>query len=109
MAKDSRLYGLTAANEFFCLDAAKGQTLWTGPKQAGGRRESGYGSIVDAGTLLLAITPASELVVFSPSEKEYAEVARIKVAGSPTFAHLVVPGGRVIVKDQDAVTVWAVE
>lgn len=109
VAKDGRLYGLTAANEFFCLDAAKGQTLWTGPKQAGGRRESGYGSIVDAGSVLLAITPSSELVVFAPSEKEYSEAARIKVAASPTFAHLVVAGSRLIVKDQDTVTVWSVE
>ena len=49
------------------------------------------------------MTPASELIAFEPSNKAYAEVARIKVAGSPTYAHPVVSGNRLFIKDQDSV------
>ena len=69
----------------------------------------GYGSVVDAGSVLLALTPASELVVFEPSEKAFVEKARIKVAATPTYAYPVVSGNRVVVKDQDSVAVLAVE
>ena len=72
-------------------------------------RGAGYGSILDAGPVLLALTPGSELIAFQPSDKEYAEVARIKVAGTPTYAHLVVSGNRVFVKDQDSLILWTIE
>ena len=75
--------------------------------RGGGR--AGYGSIVDAGSVLLALTPSSELVVFQPSDKQYKELARYKVADSPTYAHPVVSGNRIFVKDQDSVTLWIVE
>jgi outer membrane protein assembly factor BamB len=119
--KDGLLYGLTQGNEFFCIKAENGQTAWAAPVapatdggQAGrgGRgmgRGAGYGSIVDAGSVLLALTPASQLIAFHPSDKEYTELARIKVADTPTYAHLVVSGNRLFVKDQESLTLWKVE
>ncbi len=58
----------------------------------------GYGSLVDAGSVLLALTPSSQLIVFKPGEKTYTEVARIKVADSPTHAYPVVSGNRIFNK-----------
>ncbi len=127
--KNGSLFGLTAGNEFFCLKIQDGGTAWTAPSTppaagtegegagggpAGGRRGGmrgggGYGSIVDAGSVLLALTPASELIAFQPTDKAYTELARIKVANTPTYAHPVVAGNRVFVKDQDAVTLWTIE
>ena len=49
------------------------------------------------------------VVAFQPSDKAYAELARIKVADTATYAHLVVEGNRIFVKDQDSLTIWAVE
>ncbi len=103
--KDGLIYGLSQRGNFFCLDAKTGKTLWTDP--TGGR--GGFGSIVDAGPVLLALTSKSQMTVFQPSEKEYAEVAAIKVADSPTYAYPLLAGKRVYVKDQDSVTAWAVE
>lgn len=83
-----------------------------GPGGRGGRGgggRGGYAQIVDAGSVLLALTPASELVAFQPSEKAYTEVARIKVASSPTYAYPVVSGKRIFVKDKDDVTLFTVE
>jgi hypothetical protein len=56
--------------------------------------------------VLVALTPASELVVFEPSDKAFTELARIKVAESPTHAYPVLSGSRVFIKDQDSVTLW---
>src|SRR6185436_14738280 len=93
--KDGLIYGLNGRNQFFCVKAQDGKTAWTGPSGqpeedkkggGGGKRgrggrgggRGGYGSIVDAGSVLMALTPSSELVVFQPSEKEYTELAKIK-------------------------------
>ena len=135
VVKDGLLYGLSAGNEFFCLNVADGKTAWTasfkkavdtlpgtggGAAAAGGGSGGGgsgrgmgggggYGSVVDAGSVLLALTPAAELVAFQPGDKAYTEVARIKVADGQTYAYPVVSGRRIFVKDQDAVTLWTVE
>jgi hypothetical protein len=49
------------------------------------------------------------LIVFQPGEKQFTEVAKVKVPGMSTYAYPVVAGNRVIVKDQDAVTALALE
>lgn len=113
--KNGLLYGLTQNNELYCINTKTGATAWTAPAGpsggggGGGRGRGGYGSIVDAGSILLALTPGSELIVFEPTDKEYAQKVRIKVASSPTYAHPVVAGNRVFVKDQDSVTLWTIE
>jgi outer membrane protein assembly factor BamB len=82
-------------------------------RQGGGRRgrggRGGYGSIVAAGSVLLVLTPASELVVFEPSAAEFKELARYKVAATPTYAYPIASGKRIFTKDQDNVTLWTVE
>ncbi len=125
--KGGFLYGLTAGNDLFCLNAQDGKTAWSAPlmppaasaeaQPEGGRRGgrggrmrgSGFGSIVDAGSVLLALTPASELIAFEPTAKAYTELARVKVAGSPTYAHPVISGNRIFIKDQDAVMLYAIQ
>lgn len=103
--KDAVLFGLSSRNDFFCINAQDGKTAWTAP--SGGRR--GFGSIVDAGSVLLALTPAGQLIVFEPSDKEYKQLASIKVADSETYAHPIVAGKNLFVKDQDSLTLWAIE
>jgi outer membrane protein assembly factor BamB len=115
--KDGAVYGLSADNQFFCI-APDGKTAWTAPlsgsdagEQQGGRRgrgRGGYGSIVDAGSVMLALTPASELIAFEPGTSAYKEVARIKVADSPTHAYPVVSGKRIFIKDENDLMLYTV-
>jgi outer membrane protein assembly factor BamB len=72
----------------------------------GGGRGAGYGSVVDAGKAMLALTPNSQLIVFEPSGKEFKKVASYKVADSPTHAYPVASGNRIFIKDKDAVILW---
>jgi len=70
---------------------------------------AGYGSIVDAGSVLIALTPSSQLVVFEPSDKGYKQLASYKVADSPTHAYPLLSGNRLFIKDKDSVTLWIIE
>ena len=76
--------------------------------RGGGGGRGGYGSVVDAGSVLLALTPASELVVFKPGET-YSEVAKVKVSENPTHAYPVLSGNRLIIKDKDSVIAYNVQ
>ena len=95
--------------------SADGQGGPGGPGGGGGRGgrggggRGGYGSIVDAGSVLIALTPSSELIVFQPGDKAYTELARIKVADTQTHAYPVVSGNRVFIKDKDSVTLWTID
>jgi len=77
--------------------------------RGGGRGGGGYGSIVDAGSVMLALTPSSELIAFEPGSTVYKELARIKVSETPTHAYPVVSGNRLFIKDRDSLTLWTVE
>lgn len=123
--KGGFLFGLSANNDLFCVNAQDGNTAWTAPlsppaaaepppagggrPQGRGMRGGGFGSVVDAGSVLLALTPASELIAFQPDGKAYGEVARIKVGSSATHAHPVVSGNRLFVKDQEAVMLYTLQ
>ena len=47
----------------------------------------GFGSIVNAGSVLCLLTPAGNLVAFEPSGKEFKQVATYKVAEGDTTAY----------------------
>lgn len=130
--KDGLLYGLSTANDVFCIDQKTGETLWSKPLDAtaaagasqdsgrsrggrgrsrGGRRGGGgrgYGSIVDAGSVLFALTPAGKLTVFKPSRKGLERVADYTVAEGGTYAYPVIAGNRIFIKDEDSVASWSI-
>ena len=102
--KGGQIYGLSQNGVIFCLDAKDGKTLWT--TELGGR---GFGSIVDAGSVLLALTPKGELTVFEPSDKEYKKLAGYKVADTETYAYPVAAGKGLFVKDKDSLSLWTID
>jgi len=116
--KDGLIYGLSDSNAVFCLRADTGQTAWTAPLAAapepkkesgkGARRggRGGFGSVVDAGPVLFALTPAGDLVLFEPSDTEFKRVASYKVSSGTSYAHPVVAGDRIFIKDGEALTLF---
>jgi outer membrane protein assembly factor BamB len=107
--KDGFLYGESDKGFFFCLDAKTGQTAWTDSVARGQGRNAGYAAMVDAASVILALPSTSELIAFKPDPKAYVEVAKIKVAETPTYAPPVIAGKNVYVKDADGLTMWAFE
>lgn len=98
------VFGLATNNDLFCINA-EGKTAWSNPIKG----EGGYGSIVDTGSVLLALTPSGQLVVYEPSDKEYKELASYKVSSTKTYAYPVVSGKRIYVKDQNSVILYTIE
>jgi len=108
--KEGLLYGLTAGargqgqTNIYCMKAETGDVLWT---DMGRRGECG--SILDAGSVMLALSTDGNLLAFKPSEKGYEELAKIKVAETAVWSEPIVAGNRVFVKDKDSVTLWVFE
>jgi outer membrane protein assembly factor BamB len=102
--KGGQIYGVSQKGVIFCLDAKDGKTLWT--TELGGR---GFGSIVDAGSVLLALTPKGDLTVFEPSDKEFKKLNAYKVTDTETYAYPVPAGKGLFVKDKDTVSFWPIE
>jgi outer membrane protein assembly factor BamB len=106
VVKDGRVYGITDRNELFCLKA-DGTTAWSAPLAG---RGGGYGSVVDVGPVLLALTPPGKLIVFAPDEGGFKDLATYTGgAADSTYAYPVVDGNRIFVKDRDSVILWTVQ
>ena len=102
-----QLYGLTGMGQngkFYCQDVKTGEVVWEDTTSRGE-----CGTVLDAGGVLLALSSDSNLVVFNPGAKEFKEVAKYKVADTPTWASPVIAGNRVFVKDRDSLILWVIE
>ena len=104
--KDGLLFGLSDRSNLFCINAQTGQTAWTDTTQHG---RGGFAAIVDAGSCLLALPNSSELIAYEPDGKQYAELARIKVSETPIYAHPVIAGNRIFIKDEETVTMFTIQ
>ncbi len=104
--KEGFLFGLSDRGNLFCVDARTGKTAWIDPTS---RDRGGFTAIVDVGACLMALPSSSELMVFKPSDKGYAELAKIKVSDSPIYAHPLVAGNRIIIKDQESVAMLTID
>lgn len=104
--KDGLLFGFSNGDSFYCINAQNGQTAWTDTTKHG---RGGFAAILDAGSVLLALPSSSELIVFKPDGKQYSEITRYKVAETETYAHPVISGNRVYVKDKESLAMWIVE
>jgi len=100
--RDGLLFGMSNSGNLFCINAKTGQTAWIDDTQRG---RGGFGAIVSAGSCLIALSSDSEFIVFKPSDKEYSKVidSGVKLSDTPTYAHPVVTGNRIFIKDQDTV------
>lgn len=95
------LFGLSSKKkgQFFCIDADTGKTLWQSPGRMGENA-----AILSAGSVLLLLTNDANLIVLEPSAKDYAPLTQYQVANSPTWAHPVVMGSRILIKDETTLT-----
>jgi outer membrane protein assembly factor BamB len=75
----------------------------------GGGGGGGYGSVVDAGKVLVALNPTGQLIFFEPSPSEFKQLALYKVADGGTYAYPILSGNRIFIKDKDSITLWTVD
>ncbi len=103
--KNGLLFGISSRNFLFCINAETGKPAWAAERVRGDR---GYGSVVDVGTVLLALPTNGQLIVFEPAEK-FKKIASYKVADEGTYAYPIAAGNRIYIKDFDSVTLWTVD
>jgi outer membrane protein assembly factor BamB len=106
VVEGNRLFGLSIKQkgQFFCLDADTGKTLW----QSEGRRGENS-SLINTGKYLLALTTDSTLYVLPPNAAGFAPVAQYSVAKSPVWAHPLVTGDHIIVKDETSLASFSIK
>lgn len=101
---DGFLYGLTDRGSLFCMNADNGSTAWVDSATYG----RGFGAIVSTGSAILALPSTSELIVYKPDSQKYSEIKRYKVADTATYAYPVLAGNGIYIKDQESLTLWAI-
>jgi hypothetical protein len=102
------LYGYADAGQgrtrMYAQDAKTGKELWADGAQGGP-----CGSILDGGTVLIALSSDGNLVVFKPDKTDYAEVKKYRVADSGTWAMPIIDGKSIFVKDRESLTLWTID
>ncbi len=100
------LFGMSHRNkgQFFCLDANTGKTLWTGDP-----RQGENAAMVISGNTIFSLTNDANLIVTSATDKSATPLKTYSVASSQTWAHPAVVGNRILVKDENMLSMWAIE
>ncbi len=100
------VYGMTARQkgQFFAVDAETGKTVWQSP----GRMGENAAILNLSDKVILLLTNEAKLIVQAADGKTYSPVAEYTVAASPTWAHPLVLGRRILIKDETSLTSWAI-
>jgi hypothetical protein len=100
------LFGMTARQkgQFFAIDADTGKTAWQSP----GRMGENAAILNLDGKALLFLTNEANLIVQPLEAKSYSPVAQYSVAASPTWAHPLVLGRRILIKDETTLASLAI-
>ena len=100
------LFGLShkRKGQFFCIDARTGQTLWTSVG-----RDGDNAAILAAGKFLFLLTDGAELTVARSDAILFEVLKKYSVADSPTWAHPVLVGSRVLIKDASSLALLSIE
>lgn len=100
------LYGLShlRKGQFFCMDARTGEVAWMTEG-----REGANAAVVSAGKTLMFLTADASLIVANKTPKAFEQVAKYSVADAATWAHPVLFGKHILVKDEANLSLWAVE
>ena len=94
-----RIYGLShrKKGQMFCLDASTGKAIWLSEGRLGDNA-----ALVAGGGRVFALTTEADLLVLPQKGDTFAPARRYRVAPSPTWAHPIVTGEGVLVKDRDS-------
>jgi outer membrane protein assembly factor BamB len=100
------LFGLSQRNkgQIFCLDASTGRTLWTGEP-----RQGENAAMVIAGGFVFSLTNDAKLIVSDAADKAAAPIKQYSVADSQTWAHPVIVGGDILIKDENSLALLSLE
>lgn len=101
LLKDGFLYGLSSLRKLFCINASNGQTAWKDEAVL-----QNFGSIVDAGSVIIVVASNSSFIVLKPDGQKYNQVANYKLTETGIYAHPIITGNRIYIKDNENLTLF---
>ena len=99
-------YGMSAKRkgQFFCAEAATGKVLW-----ATEGREGAQAAVLNAKDVLFILTSDANLIVAKKAADKFQQLAKYSVADSATYAHPVLLGKQILIKDNATLALWSME
>ncbi len=103
--KNGHLYASEARFGYlYCVNAETGATAWADTVKL-----NRFASTLDLGDAMLNLAGNAQLTFFSPDPSSYKMLARYKVSDTEVYAHPLVVGDKIYVKDKEKLTCWAVK
>ena len=103
--KDGYLFGNEARfGNVFCINAENGTLCWTDTV-----KHIRFASVLDVGAALVSLPSNGILLVYHPDHKSYRQIVSYKVADTEVYAHPILQGNRIYVKDKEHLTSWLVK
>jgi outer membrane protein assembly factor BamB len=102
--KDGFLYGNESkSGSLYCLNAQTGVKCWTDSI-----KYNRFASMLDLGEVMVSLPANGYLIVFKPLSTSYVQLAKYKVSEKQVYAHPIIAGKRIYVKDEDTLTCWEI-
>ena len=98
-----RLFGLSSRRkgQLFCLNANSGETIWTSEGSF-----AQHVAILQGDGHLIILTNDGKLIFVKTDSETYQPLASYNVSESRTWAHPLISGNRIIIKNEDSLTCW---
>ncbi len=100
--KDGYLYGFSGqGGKLFCINISNGATAWISDITF-----QSFGSLVDAGSVIIGLSGNSKFVVLRPDGQKYNQEALIELPEKGIYAYPVLSGKRIYIKDADSLIMF---
>jgi outer membrane protein assembly factor BamB len=98
------LFGLShyKKGQLFCLDPRNGEVLWRGEG-----RQGEYAGLLLSEEMLFLLNTDGEFMVVENTGEAFRKISEHSVADSPTWAHPVILGSKLLVKDFSSLALWS--
>ena len=101
--KNGFLYGNEARlGKLYCLNAKTGETTWNDEIT-----HNRFAATLDLGEVILSLPATGNIIVYKANGQKYDEVAKYKVADTEVYAHPMVVGDKIFVKDKEMLTCYS--
>ncbi len=105
LIKDGFIYANEAkSGSLYCMNIMTGEKAWANTNML-----NRFASVIDLDKVLVSLPAKGMMFVFEPDSSSYVELVQYKVADSDVYAHPLFMGNKIIIKDQEMLTCWAVE
>ncbi len=103
--KNGYLYGHEARmGKLFSMNAATGKTSW-----ADTTSHNRFASILDLGNVLLSLPATGNVLILEPNPEKLMLKSTYKVAETEVYAHPLIVGDKIFVKEQELLSCWQVK